>query len=158
MVNQITGAVIGLALITLGVRLEGGQFSQFINLSALLITLGGALGATIMATSLTGPVHAFIHAFTGKAQENPEASYRFFNRLGHNLYYCGAIGFVFGCVHVFSYMGTWEQIGAGLGVALLSPLYALVLRTFVTRPLAARTWYRKNQNREQNNERHLKVA
>ena len=49
-----TAAGLGLALVALGISiiLEGGNFAQLINISALVLILGGTLGATMVSFSL----------------------------------------------------------------------------------------------------------
>ncbi|NOX49715.1 MAG: flagellar motor protein [Gammaproteobacteria bacterium] len=46
----ILGAILAFSAILFGHSLEGGQFSSLVNLPALLIVVGGTLGATILQT------------------------------------------------------------------------------------------------------------
>ena len=55
---SILGIIIGVGAILLGQYLDGGHVSALINGPALLIVLGGSLGATM----LQSPVVVFFHA------------------------------------------------------------------------------------------------
>ena len=55
----LIGFFLGLFAILFGQMLEGGQLSALMNGPALLIVLGGTLGATLLQT----PLRTFLHAF-----------------------------------------------------------------------------------------------
>ena len=55
----LIGFLLGLAAVIVGQLWEGGQLAMLANGPALLIVLGGTLGATLLQT----PLRTFIHAF-----------------------------------------------------------------------------------------------
>ena len=47
----LCGAVVGIAAIVLGFALEGGRFASLFQLEALVIVLGGTIGAVMVQNS-----------------------------------------------------------------------------------------------------------
>lgn len=55
---SIVGLLLGIAAVVVGQYLEGGHLSMLVNGPALLIVVGGTLGATMVQS----PTHVFLRA------------------------------------------------------------------------------------------------
>ncbi len=124
--------------IGLGVLLEGGRLSIFIQISAILIVGGGALGALLVGYPWSAIRNGLLLALTGR--HAIRSAYldaaRVFRAMGDMAFLAGFLGVIIGVIHVLMNLDNLGQAGAGFATALVSALYGLLAKLFIGKALA----------------------
>jgi flagellar motor component MotA len=141
---KVIYGILGVAMIFMVNALEGGNAHWLRHDAALLLVLGPTflltlvhhsereLGATLKAAFGSGPLSRAEGARHAAILSTPR-------RIAIGL---GWVGFGIGMIHVFKHLDTPKKLGAGIAMAFITTLYALVLSEFLFAPLVNRIWSR----------------
>lgn len=139
------GRVIGLAIIfltlTITYSLAGGSAGQLIKVMPMIFILCSVIGALSIAFPLKLSFRAFFTAIFGDVstyKENLKIYSKILNFAGKCSIRFGIIWMLLGLVLVAQNLSDPYKIGAGLAVAIMSPMYGLMLAYAVFYPLAVR--------------------
>ncbi len=132
--------LLGLGVIALAFKLEGGDFFDLVHGGAGLLVLGATVFLSLAHHSGRDLMGAF-KAALGTDEIAPEDAARHVTVLSTIRMIAlasGAVGFIMGLVDIFKNLNAVERVGAGVAVALMSVLYALILSEFFLGPLSNR--------------------
>ncbi len=133
------GLGLGVFALASGILLEGGSLHTYLQFTPLLIVVGGSLGMCLMVFSPSEILHSVLFA-TGITPANKKSRHlaqHVFTVASKGLTYSGILGFIFGLIHVLSNLAWSQRIGAGMVVAVICPLYAVMAKFFVIEPMLA---------------------
>jgi len=157
-VRSFFGLGLGVFALSAGILLEGGSLRTYLQFTPMLVVVGGTLGMCLMVFSVSEIFHSVLFAM-GIDPANKKSRHlanHVFTVASKGLTYSGIVGFIFGLIHVLSNIGSLEKIGSGVVVAVVCPLYAVIIKLFIVEPLLASptvrrtlaTHAKKNKNRK----------
>ncbi|HUX14088.1 MAG TPA: MotA/TolQ/ExbB proton channel family protein [Spirochaetia bacterium] len=115
-----------------------GGLSMYLDLPSLAVILLLPLPLLVATFPLREIRNAFFcvfhHAVDGSELRNALVVFSTMERL---LLLAGLFGVISGLIGIFSHISSAEMIGRGIALALLTPLYAMVLMMAFTVPLRA---------------------
>ena len=136
-VSSIVGVLGAFILIVLAIR-QGGELSSFIDLTSVLIVVGGTVFLNLLSFPLKNFVSSFdyyVYAFVypnfeedeKKVQGDLETYILMFDRVMTFSKSCGGVGILMGFVWLCQNLNDPAFMGPAIAVMLLSSLYALVV-------------------------------
>lgn len=132
-----SGAMLGLLFIFGGMILEGGNLASVIQLTAFIITVGGAFAGLIIAYPVKTVFYSLALALTGRRETR--AAYidaaRVFKSFGNLSVFSGMVGFILGAIQVTHNLINPYQIGPGISIGLISLFYTVMIKLFISNPM-----------------------
>jgi len=154
------GIGIGIAAVAGGISLEGGNVKWFLHTNTLLFVFGGTIGVLLASYRLDTWRKAWGDALREDVEEEDKnrLAIQYFTRMGRAAIFCGLLCAVAGTIHAFLNWGTMDTAVAGFAVALLGPVYGLVVKTFLSDVLRNRLEAGGHERKGGAKVRHLRRA
>lgn len=138
LISLFSGLIL-LVLVMLAMMLLGGRLGVYLDIPSVVLVLGILFGGLLLSHGLIAPFVAVGHVFAPRGARTPDrllASVAVLRRAGRLSWAAGVIGFLIGGVTMLWDLSDPSSIGAGLGVAMVAPLYGAVLAELLFFPLA----------------------
>ncbi len=138
--SQFVFGTLGLVFLFVSITLEGGHLGDLVQSTAFLMVVGPSIFLTLAHHSFADTGDAFRAAFETGAIDTNKAT-RHISVLSTARIVtlaAGALALIFGMVHVMQNLSDPTNVGAGLAVAIVAPLYGMCIAELFLAPLTHR--------------------
>ena len=139
--SRLIGAAAFFTMVLVAFAMSGGIGMAF-NLPSFIMCVGGMISLSMVAFGVDRPSHAIglmvrvLFPVYASSDAFDKGDVRVFRGMIASLYASGAIGFFIGVIQMLAQLDDPSAIGAGMAVALLCPLYSLLMAEGLLRPMA----------------------
>ena len=121
-----------------GIIQIGGPLASFLDFWSVFFVVGMTLLGSLVSFSLS-EMYRSLFCFDSEGAEEAEHKARVLDRMAEVAFVSGFVGLLIGLIHIFSQadLRQVEVLGPAFGVALLTPLYGLILGRLLFAGLAS---------------------